>query len=107
MKKLICLFSFTLLLTASSLTASASTGTTTTNGGDNLITSILDLLGLGGSGSGSGSTSGSTTTANGGGTCSSTQLPINNGIVFLMIAGVAIGIVTLKKNNVKTAELKA
>jgi len=36
---------------------------------------------------------------------SNTQLPINNGIVFLMVAGVVIGITTVSKS--KVAALKA
>jgi hypothetical protein len=87
MKKQFYLFSIALVLSLfMSVSAKADSNSNSNNDGG-IIQQTLDLLGLGGS------NSNSNPPANQGGT----QLPINNGVVFLTIAGIAIGIVTLKR----------
>ena len=77
--------------------AKADTGSNSNSNSDNWLQDILnDLFGGSGSTTNSGSTSGSGTTGTG---TSGTALPINNGIVFLTIAGIAIGVVTVKNKN--------
>lgn len=110
MKKLIYLFSITVALSVFSVNANAQTtssATTTHVAAPGVMADFLsDLLGAifgnGGSSSGGNTGSGSTGTTNG-----STQLPINNGVVFLFIAGAAIGVVTVYKYKVaKTVSQK-
>lgn len=103
MKKHFYLFAVMMLASTLFMAAPAKAATVnpTNTNNQSLIGDILGLLGLGGSSS-SGSNSGS------GSNCPpSTQLPINSNIVFLMVAGVAIGVTTLGKNKLRTAALKA
>jgi len=86
MKKHIYLFSIVLVLSIfSSITAKAD---------DSLLGGILGDLGLGGN-------STPTTPAN-----QPTTLPINNNIAFLTVAGLAFGIVTIKKAKKSSATQK-
>jgi hypothetical protein len=103
MKKLIYLFAITIALNVfTSVSAKAATSTTSSNNDQNLITEILDWLGLGGSSSSNSYSNNSSSNNNS--NSASTQLPINNGIVYLLIAGVTIGIVTVKKYKVAAVE---
>lgn len=118
MKKLIYLFSITIALTiftsvnASAQTLPSNTATITAPGVmcDFFTDWLNAIFGNSGNNNTSGnSTSGSTTSGstNSGSTSGSTQLPINNGVVFLMIAGAAIGVVTLQRYKVaKTAVIQ-
>ena len=96
MKKHIYLFSVIFLLSTILMAApaKASTITVTTpivNTSNSLLDGILGLLGL----EGTTNTGGSTTPAGGSGT----HLPINNGMIFLLLGGVAIGLTTINKNK--------
>ncbi|WP_183572437.1 hypothetical protein HDF18_04595 [Mucilaginibacter sp. X5P1] len=98
MKKHIYLFSVimlasTLFMAAPANASTITVATVTSNNSNSWLGDLLGLLGLDGP-SGSGNTG---NTGNTGG--SGTQLPINNGLMFLMAAGVVIGITAIKKNK--------
>ncbi|MGN6178745.1 MAG: hypothetical protein ACTHNW_06170 [Mucilaginibacter sp.] len=107
MKKLIYLFSIAIALTIfTSTSASAQTLTPSVKAPGVMCDFLSDLLAaLFGNNSNNTTT---TTTTSGGSNCNntpSTQLPINGGVEFLMIAGVIIGIVTVQRD--KTAKTAA
>jgi hypothetical protein len=100
MKKLIYLFSITIALTLfTSVSANAQTLAPSATKAPGVMCDFLsDLLSMF-FGSSTNTTSTTTTTTNSGSTCgsTSTQLPINGGVEFLMIAGVIIGVVTVQR----------
>jgi hypothetical protein len=105
MKKLIYLFSITIALSVlTSVSAKAATTITSysSSSDQSLLSDLLDLLGFGGNSNSGSSYSGSN--HNNSGTTAGTQLPINNGVVFLLIAGVTIGITTVRKYRVAPIE---
>lgn len=87
---------------AKAQTAYKSAGT----GSESFWDTLLGLFGLGGTSSGkTGSTTGTSGTTSG---QSGAALPINNGIVFLMLGGFAIGISAVAKaKKLKPATIKA
>jgi hypothetical protein len=96
MKKHIYLFSVvmlasTLFMAAPAKASTITIATTTSNTSNSLLGDLLGLLGFGGTPANPGNTG----TTGGSGT----QLPINNGVVFLMAAGLVVGITAVKKNK--------
>jgi len=98
MKKLVYLFSITIALSIfTSASASAQTLAPSVKAPGVMCDFLSDLISafFGGS-----TNNTSTTTTNSGSNCgstSTTQLPINGGVEFLMAAGVIIGIVTVQR----------
>lgn len=109
MKKLVYLFSITVALTVfTSASASAQTlsSPAVTQSAPGVMCDFLsDLLGWLFGGSSSSSTTTTTTTSSpatgssNAASTPSTQLPINGGVVFLMAAGVIIGITTVQRRK--------
>lgn len=106
MKKLIYLFSITVALTIfTSVNASAKTSTLPANAASVAPGVMCDLFSdIWGIIFGTGST-GTNNNNHGNTTTGSTQLPINNGVVFLTIAGIVIGVTTLKRYKVANTEI--
>lgn len=112
MKKLIYLLSITVALTIfSSSNASAKTlssGATVSSAVPGVMCDLLgDILGSIFGNNNNHSGSGGSGSGGSGGNSGSTQLPINGGVEFLMIAGAIIGIATVQRHKiVKTAAQK-
>jgi hypothetical protein len=88
MKKHIYLFSIIFALSVfSSVTAKADTTSNSSSNSGGLVGDILGILGLGGS----------TTPTTPAPPCGTTALPIDSNIVLLTMAGVAVGVVSIKK----------